>query len=144
MIVRKMTIEYSFICFDERNIGKLGCIGNRTNWHTQSYVKPILEERDYDFPQSLVMWRDRVVSQFEKLLDTEGEKNCRDTAEYLSLCQYEYYVIDVSEEGSPTVPKFILDRIQYMLELYNASDDIDEKLELMKEINRLKDEYGVV
>lgn len=45
------------------------------------------------------------------------------------------------EEG---IPKYILDQIEYMEEMFRTSDNDDERAAIRNEINKLKEKYGIV
>ena len=96
------------------------------------------------FEYSLVIWKDNVEKQIEKLADNECRKKGTPR-----LCNFLVYNTKVTEELIPEkVPQYLLDQIELLQERIKESKDENEKQNLQNTLDKLKEyikeNYGQV
>lgn len=95
-----------------------------------------IKERD-DFEYSLVMWKDNVEKQLEKLADNECRRKGTPR-----LCHFLVYNDKVTEEiVKEPIPKYILDRIDTIREYIEEAESYDEKKAFQDEAVGLLEDY---
>lgn len=107
----------------------------------------IISVYEEEYPGGLDQWiSDISIREAEELL-------ARSNVEVAGLvpCERSYDIKTYDEEEilpikklPPTVPRYILEQIEYLESRYREAETVDERLAIREEINRLKERYGIM